>query len=99
MRKLTRTATAEQDLEEILAYLNSHSPAAADRFAADLDARCQLLPSQPNTGRARDNLVAGMRSVVVGSYLVFFLATDDDLFIVRILHGARNITRSMFAPP
>lgn len=99
MRKLTRTATAEQDIDDILDYLDRHSPPAADRFAADLDARCQLLTTQPNTGRARDNLVPGMRSVVVGNYLVFFLATDDDLFVVRVLHGARNVTPGMFTPP
>ena len=99
MRKLTRTATAEDDLDEILTYLNGHSPASADRFAAAFEARCQLLPSQPNTGRARNDLAPGLRSVVVGRYVVFFLATDDDLFIVRVLHGSRNITPDMFTVP
>ncbi len=99
MRKLTRTATAERDLEEILEYLNGHRPSAATRFAADFDARCQLLPAQPKTGRARDDLVAEMRSVVVGRYLIFFLPTDDEVFIVRVLHGSRNITPDMFPAP
>lgn len=99
MRKLTRTATAEHDLEEILGYLNSHSPTAAEKFATDFDARCQLLPSQPKTGRSRDDLVLGMRSVVVGRYVVFFLSTDDEVCIVRVLHGSRNITPELFSDP
>lgn len=99
MRELTRSATAEQDLEDILDYLNTHSPAAADRFAADLETRCQLLRSQPNTGRARDELASGLRSVVVGRYLVFFQSTDAEVTIVRVLHGSRNITPGMFTAP
>ena len=99
MRKLTRTATAESDLEEILDYLNTHSSAAAEKFARDFDARCQLLPTQPKTGRPRDDLASGLRSVVVGRYVVFFLPTDEELVIVRILHGSRNITPELFSAP
>jgi toxin ParE1/3/4 len=96
MRRLTRTVTAESDLEEILEYLTTHSPPAASKFATDFEARCQLLPSQPNTGRPRDDLAPGLRSVVVGRYVAFFLVTDDDVVIVRVLHGARNIKPEMF---
>jgi toxin ParE1/3/4 len=90
---------AENDLEEILDYLNALSPAAADKFAEEFDARCRLLPSQPNTGRPRDALLPGMRSVVVGRYVVFFLPTDDEVIIVRVLHGARNMTSDLFPVP
>jgi plasmid stabilization system protein ParE len=37
--------------------------------------------------------------VVVGRYLIFFLHTDDEVTVVRVLHGSRNITPDMFAPP
>lgn len=97
MRKLTHTATAESDLEEILEYLNTYNPAAAEKFAMQLDSRCQLLPTQPKTGRPRDDLVAGMRSMVVGRYIIFFLPNDNEIVIVRILHGSRNITPELFS--
>lgn len=99
MRKLTRTATAEQDLETVLGALNAYNPATADRFAADFEARCALLPSQPHTGRDRGDLAPGLRSVVVGKHLVFFASSEDEVVIVRVLHGARNITPDMFANP
>src|SRR4051794_32556601 len=98
MRQLIRTDAAENDLDDILTYLSEHSQTAAERFATELEARCQLLPSQPLTGRSRDDLRVGLRSVVVGQYVVFFLATDDEIQIRRIIHGARNITPEMFEP-
>jgi toxin ParE1/3/4 len=96
VRQLIRSDAAERDLEEILDYLNEHSPPAAERFVAELATRCQLLTTQPFIGRARDDLRAGLRSIVVGNYVVFFLPTDDQIQIRRVIHGARNITPGMF---
>jgi toxin ParE1/3/4 len=96
MRRVMRTDAADRDLDEILDYLIERSPSAAERLVAELDSRCRLLASQPLTGRSRDDLVPGMRSIVVGRYVLFFVSTDADVFIVRIIHGARNITPAMF---
>lgn len=96
MRELARTPYAAQDVREIVDYLLEHSEPAADRFIADLEAACQLLRSQPRMGRERDDLAPGVRSVVVGKYLVFFRASDETIEILRVIHGARNITPEMF---
>ncbi len=72
MRRVTRTAAADHDLEEIMEWLYEHSPAVAERLPAALDARCRRLASQPMTGRARDELRPGLRSIVVEYYSVFF---------------------------
>lgn len=42
------------------------------------------------TGRARDELQPGLRSVVVSYYVVFFVVTDDEVQIRRIVHGSRD---------
>jgi toxin ParE1/3/4 len=90
VRTVTRTAAAERDLEEILEWLHDHSPTVAERLPTALDARCRLLASQPFTGRARDELQPGLRSVVVEYYVVFFVVTDDEVQIRRIVHGSRD---------
>jgi toxin ParE1/3/4 len=90
VRTVTRTAAAEHDLEEILEWLHEHSPAVAERLPTALDAKCKLLASQPMTGRARDELRAGLRSVVVEYYVVYFVVTDDEVQIRRIVHGSRD---------
>jgi toxin ParE1/3/4 len=96
MRTLSRTPLAAQDVREIVDYLLEHSEPAADRFTADLEAACHLLPSQPRMGRDRADLAPGVRSVVVGKYLVFFRASDTTIEVLRVIHGARDITPEMF---
>ena len=97
MPEVTRTPAAQRDLDEILEWLVERDEATADRFAAALEARCSLLASQPNTGRRRDDLLPGLRSVVVEWYVVFFEPTPDAVIVHRIIHGSRNITPDSFA--
>jgi toxin ParE1/3/4 len=96
VRRVTRADAADRDLDEILEYLTERSPPAAERLVADLDSRSRLLATQPRAGRPRNDLAPGLRSIVVGRYVVFFVSTDDEVIIVRIIHGARNITPEMF---
>src|SRR5687767_5132732 len=92
MPPVIRSRQAQQDYEEILEYLDAHSPPAANRFAAGVAAKCRLLERFPLLGRTRDDLHPGVRSVLVGKYLLIYRVTDTAVVIVRILHGARNLS-------
>ena len=48
---------------------------------------------RPGSFPARDELRKGLRSARHGRYLIFFLETSDEVQIVRVLHGARDLTR------
>jgi len=96
VRAVSQTPLAAQDVREIVDYLLEHSEPAADRFTAELDAACQLLTSQPRMGRDRSDLAPDVRSVVVGKYIVFFRVSDSAIEVLRVIHGARNITPEMF---
>jgi toxin ParE1/3/4 len=98
VRQIVRTAAAEQDSEEILAFLLDQSEATARRFVADLDALCRLLASQPGIGRPRDDLGPGVRSRVVGYHVLFYRATPDTLTVLRIIHGSRDIPAAFGDP-
>lgn len=50
-----------------------------------------LLAEAPLMGRARDDLVPGLRGWVVAPYILCYRAEPDDLIIVRVLHGARDL--------
>ena len=82
-------------MDEILAYLEERSPAAAQRLAAAIDAQCELLSHVPLKGRPRDDLASGLRSVVVEKYLLFYRVTDAAVLVLRILHGRRDIDSIM----
>ncbi len=51
-----------------------------------------MLAQNPFLGRSRDEVAPGYRSVVVGRYVVFYLATGEDVEIVRVLHGRRDLS-------
>lgn len=50
------------------------------------------LADYPESGRARPEIGPGARSVMVGRYLVLYRVNEDCVDIVRVIHGAREIT-------
>jgi toxin ParE1/3/4 len=49
-------------------------------------------PRHPNLGRARDeDLRPGLRSFPVGEYVILYRIEDEDVVILRVLRGSRNM--------
>jgi toxin ParE1/3/4 len=91
MRDLVRTELADEEIRTALAYLDERSPAAADRLFAQVDAKSELLRTNPFMGRARDEFRPGLRSVVIGDYLLFYRVTNEAIEFARFLHGSRDL--------
>ncbi len=90
-RQVVKSAQAENDIAKVLEYLDSHSSSAADRLATQIDDRCERLALQPQIGRLREELLPNLRSVVIGSYLLFYRFSPSTLEVVRFLHGSRDV--------
>lgn len=89
-----RTPQADSDLDEIWYYIaaKSRSIEIADRLIDSITDRFFLLASHPNLGRARDeDLRPGLRSFPVGEYVIIYRIQDEDVLILRVLRGSRNI--------
>ncbi len=56
-----------------------------------LDRAFALLAMNPKSGRARADIGKGIRSFVVGQYVVFYRAVPGGIDVARVMHGARNI--------
>jgi toxin ParE1/3/4 len=56
-----------------------------------------LLSAHPLSGRARDELARGLRSVPYSRYVIFYRPIKDGVEIVRVLHGARDLGRALQA--
>jgi len=82
---------AEADLAEIWWYIAQDSPDAADVFLDQIEERCAVLAQFPLMGTAREDLLPFLRSLVVGSYVVFYLPVNGGIEIVRVLHGRRDL--------
>jgi toxin ParE1/3/4 len=92
LSRVIKTVRAEQDLEEIWFYVALDDVVAADALLDDFDNSCRLLATQPKMGRAREELANELRSFPVRRYVVFYRPLVDGIELVRVLHGARDIT-------
>lgn len=99
MPQLRFAQKAEDDVAEIGRYIAKSSPANAARFVARLQRLCRVLADHPFLGRARDDLIRGVRSIPFGRYVIFYrpLSLADGVEIIRIIHGARDIQRELAA--
>jgi toxin ParE1/3/4 len=89
--RLRRTAQAEEDLIDIWNYVARDNPAAADRLLDVLDEKSQVHAHNPQIGRARDEVAAGVRHFPVGKYLILYRDIGDGVEVVRYVHGMRRL--------
>lgn len=79
-------------MDDIWRHIAADDPAAAMRMVERLAAGVARLADFPESGRARPEIGAGARSVVVGRYLVLYRINGEFVDVVRVIHGAREIT-------
>lgn len=96
MPQLRFAERAEDGVAEIGRYIAKSSPANAARFVARLQRLCRVLADHPFLGRARDDLIRGVRSPF-GRYVIFYRPLANGVEIIRIIHGARDIQRELAA--
>jgi toxin ParE1/3/4 len=98
MAGVTKRPLALFDLAEIWSYIADDSESNADRFLAKLESKFDLLASQPQMGRLREELMPGLRSFAHARYVVYFLPRATGIELVRVLHSARDINADDFEP-
>lgn len=85
---------AEVDLDEIWLYVAKASGSIdlANRVVDSITDRFCLLAGFPYLGRSRDeNFGAGYRSANAGEYVIVYCLDRDDVLILRVVHGRRDI--------
>ena len=83
---------AEQDL--LAMWIHVAREAAPDVAAEQLrsvDRACEALGDWPHSGRARDELSSGVRSIVVDPYVVFYRVGKSAVEVIRVLHERRDV--------
>jgi toxin ParE1/3/4 len=90
------TRRAEADLAEIGACIAADDPPAAIRFIGEIEKACGLPGRSPPLRRARPEIALAARSRPVGRYLILCRALDEGFEIVRVVHGARRLDRTLF---
>ncbi|GBQ25592.1 plasmid stabilization system [Gluconacetobacter sacchari DSM 12717] len=91
MKRLGFAPAARADLLEIALYIAEDNPERAMSFVAELEAKAATAAQHPGSFPARDEISPGLRVVVHGRYVLFFRELADEVRIVRVLHGARDL--------
>ena len=90
-----RTAPqAAFDLDDIWHYVarESGSIEVANRLIDTITARFFLLSTHPYLGRARDDdFGIGSRSLNVGEFVIVYCVEHQDVQILRVVHGRRDL--------
>ena len=89
--KIVLAEKAKSDLFRIYSYIEQRSPAAAEKILARIDKKFEQLTWFPFIGRERSSFAPGLRSVIVGTHLIFYTVEDDSIVVVRVIDGRMDI--------
>jgi toxin ParE1/3/4 len=90
--RLVITPQAECDIEEIGDYIARDNVPRALSFIRELRAQCEKIAALPEAFRLRQELGEDIRSCAHGRYVIFFTVGVHEVTIIRILHGARDLS-------
>lgn len=86
------TVTAQEHLEAIYSYIAQDSPEYALRMVDRLTRRSQQIAGVPLSGRRVPEYDMGqIREVLAGPYRVIYHIKPDQIDVIAVIHGARNV--------
>lgn len=84
---------ANMDIEAICDYMAESDPAAADRLEDRIHDALKLLAELPGMGHRRQDVSdPRYRFWSVGKYVIAY-RHEEELIVVRVLHGAREFRK------
>ena len=87
------TDPARDDLDDVWSYIAGDNVAAADKMIERLAERLDMLARQPLIGEVCPDIKPDLRSFPVRPYVIYYAVQADEVSIIRVLHGARDVRR------
>ncbi len=75
-----------------------NSEAVADRVYDRIEEACQILRQHPRLGAVRPNIAEDARALVIDRWLALYRVVEDGAQVVRIVDGARDLTKIEWTP-
>jgi toxin ParE1/3/4 len=91
MKRLVLAPAARDDLLAIGLYIAEDNPDRAETFVAELEAKAREVAERPLSFQQRGDISPGLRAAIHGRYLILFRDLENEVRVVRILHGARDL--------
>jgi addiction module RelE/StbE family toxin len=98
--KVVITAAAKADLLAIRRYIEADNPSRALSFVEELLDRCLALADTPRAYPLVPRYERfGIRRCVHGNYLIFYRLQPEQIEVIHVLQGARDIEALLFGAP
>lgn len=86
------TEPAIRDIEQIADRIAQHSGLErSEQFLDRLDDKLAKIVRFPYLGRARDEILPGMRSLGIDSYLILYMPIQQDVEVLRVVSGYQDL--------
>jgi toxin ParE1/3/4 len=93
MSEVALKPRARMDLQEIWLQFEQYSERSAERTIGEFNEIFEKLAMFPKMGRERPDLnQSGLRSFPIRDYIIFYVEVDRGVEVVRVLHGAADIS-------
>jgi len=93
-RKVVWTESAWRDLEQAADYIARDSPHYAAAFVLEVNSASATLAHLPHRARKVPELNdPSIRELLVGSYRLIFLVSGESVYILGLIHQARDFRR------
>lgn len=89
--KIIFSEQADSDLLQIHTYLAARNKVAAGALANLFNSKIGSLAHFPFIGRERSIFARGLRSIVADNYVIFYRIERENILIVRVIDGRRDI--------
>jgi toxin ParE1/3/4 len=87
---------AREDVQDLLIYTQEQWGIHQRRvYREALNEAFRSLRANPYLGKARPDLDASVRSLVVEQHLILYRVEDDAVRVLRVVHQRRDITRQV----
>jgi len=96
MPQVKRSRQAQRDLKSIVGHIAADNPPAADRWLDQIERIFDLTAAHPEAGERIETRRYGIiRRHCHGNYVIYYRPRTYGVFLVRVLHGARERGRSL----
>lgn len=90
MSPVTLLPLADDDLVAAWLHIATDNPTAADEYLDRIHHVCSLIADNPAMGIERDELRDGVRSFPVENHVIFYLAKDEGIAVLRVWPSAQD---------
>ena len=95
--EIRETFAAKQDRLDIWLYIANDSVGAADALIRKILEVSGRVGEFPESGEARPKLGPAIRAVPLDNYLIYYRLESEFVYVLRILHAARDVTSEMLS--